>query len=519
MPTWLGIDIGSASVKVAVVRSTYRRVGLARVATVEVEEAGGHVPAVRLAVATALQGDQPGTTLSPDSIAVTIEGSRAAIHRLLLPAAAQKQLGDVLAYELESQIPFDMESAVFDWRLLERGPGGGAGAVGDEGQLSIIAAVARVEDVKARIDLVREAAGQEPERVGVGAFALGALVPYIPTLAESGAVAIVDLGAKASEVLVLEDGEPVFARTLSTGTSGLPASAQRLVRELRTSFAAHQAQGGRVPTRVFLCGGGAFSSGAEAFLSGSLDVPVQALPEPQLEGTNLDPGAARELPKYAKSIALALSLAGRGAGMNLRRGPLAYERGFGWVREKIPVLAGLAAVILVSFVFSAWSRLHSVHKDRDALQDALGQVTKEVLGTEATSAQDAQDLLTKATSLGDEDPMPHADAFDVMVYISEAIPASMTHDIEELDVQKEHVTIRGIVGSVSDAQSIQEALGEDACLANVKVKSTTQAVGTDRQKYVLEMDLRCPEDVKGSPKKKGEASAGASAAASGAGAK
>src|SRR5215469_17354045 len=152
MPTWLGIDIGSASVKAAVVRSTYRRVALARVATVEVEAAGGHVPAVRLAVATALQGDQPGTTLSPDAIAVTIEGSKAAIHRLLLPAAAQKQLADVLAYELESQIPFDMESAVFDWRLLERGS--------DDGQLSLIAAVARVEDVKARIDMVREAAGQ-----------------------------------------------------------------------------------------------------------------------------------------------------------------------------------------------------------------------------------------------------------------------------------------------------------------------------------------------------------------------
>jgi general secretion pathway protein L len=511
MPTWLGIDIGSASVKAAVVRSTYRRVALARVATVEVEEAGGHVPAVRLAVATALQGDQPGTTLSPDAIAVTIEGSKAAIHRLQLPAAAQKQLADVLAYELESQIPFDMEAAVFDWRLLER--------VGDEGQLSLIAAVARVEDVKARIDLVREAAGQEPERVGVGGFALGALVPYIPGLAEGGSVAVVDLGASASEVLLLEDGEPVFARTLSTGTSGLPASAQRLARDLRTSFAAHQAKGGRAPTRVYLCGGGAFASGAEGFLSGSLDVPVQSLPEPQLEGTTVDPAAARELPKYAKAIALALSLAGRGIGMNLRRGPLAYERGFGWVREKIPVLAGLAAVILVSFVFSGWARLHAVHKERDALQEALGQVTKEVLGTEATTAQDAQDLLTKETSLGDEDPMPHADGFDVMVYLSQAIPSSMKHDVEELDVQKGHVTLRGVVGSVSDAQSIADALGEDKCLSNVKIKSTTQAVGTDRQKYVLEMDLRCPQDVKAAPKKKGETASSASAAPSGTGGK
>jgi general secretion pathway protein L len=204
--------------------------------------------------------------------------------------------------------------------------------------------------------------------------------------------------------------------------------------------------------------------------------------------------------------------------MNLRRGALAYERGFGWVRERIPVLAGLAAVILVSFVFSAWARLHSVHKDRDALQEALGQVTKEVLGTEATTAQDAQDLLTKATSLGDEDPMPHADGFDVMVYLSNAIPTSMKHDVEELDVQKEHVTVRGIVGSIPDAQAIASTLQDDRCLKNVKLKSTTQAVGSDRQKYVLEADLKCPEDVKAAPTKHGQSSS-ANAAASGSGGK
>jgi general secretion pathway protein L len=229
--------------------------------------------------------------------------------------------------------------------------------------------------------------------------------------------------------------------------------------------------------------------------------------------------AMRELPRYAKAISLALSLAGRGAGMNLRRGPLSFERGFAWVRERIPLLAGLAAVILVSFVFSAWARLHAVHKERDALQLALGAVTKEVLGTEATSVDEAQDLLSKEAALTDEDPMPHADGFDVMVRLSEAIPSTMVHDIEELDVQRAHVSVRGIVGSIPDAQAIEATLSEEKCLSDVKVKSTTQTVGSDRQKYVLEFDLKCPEDVKAPPKKKGDASSGASAAPSSAGGK
>jgi general secretion pathway protein L len=429
-------------------------------------------------------------------------------------ATAQKQLGDVLAYELEAQVPFDLAEAVFDWRVLELTGGPARGETGDragqaqpaggEGaQLPIVAAVARTEDVRARIALVKEAAGLEPERIGVGALALGALVPYVPALSEEDTVAVVDLGARASEVLVLERGEAVFARTLSIGTEGLPATAPRLARDIRVSFGAHRAQGGAAPSRVYLCGGGAFATGAEGFLSAELEIPVQVLPDPSL-GAEGPSGVAR----HAKAVALALSLAGRGAGLNLRRGDLAYEGGYGWLRERIPVLAGLAAVIVVSFAFSGLARLHAVHKEREALEEALGSVTKDVLGTEATSAERAQDLLSRQTALTDEDPMPHADAFDVMVQLSKAVPSSMVHDVEELEIQKGHVVLRGVVGSIPDAQAIASALGENRCFSDVKIKNTTQQVGSDRQKYLLEMDLKCPADAHAAPTKKGAGSAG-----------
>ncbi|MGD0674266.1 MAG: pilus assembly protein PilM [Polyangiaceae bacterium] len=501
MPTWLGIDIGSASVKAAIVRSAYRKLALGRVASVSLDSAPSVGDAVRDVVAKVFEGEPPGL----DAVATAIEGSRAAIHRLLLPSTAQKQLGDVLAYELEAQVPFDMQGAVFDWRLLDR-----AAPEAKEGDLSVVAAVARIEDVRARIDLVKGAVSLEPERVGVGALVLGALVPHVAALTDTDAVAIVDLGAKASEVLVIERGEPVFARTLSTGTEGLPATAPRLARDIRVSLAAHRAQGGVAPTVVYLCGGGAFVTGAEGFLAGELETPVRLLPELTLDVTALGE-SARELPVYAKAVALALTLAGRGTGLNLRRGPLAFERGFSWVRDRIPVLAGLAAVILVSFVFSTWARLYAVHKERDTLQAALGAVTKEVLGTEATTAQEAQDVLAKEVGLSDEDPMPHADAFDVMVGLSDAIPTSMVHDIDELDVQKAHVVVRAIVGSIPDAQSIASTLSDTTCFNDVKIKSTTQAIGSDRQKYIMEFDLKCPEDVKASAsKRKAGASGGGS---------
>jgi general secretion pathway protein L len=516
MPTWLGIDIGSTSVKAALVRSQYRKLALVRVVSVDVVPGGTVVEAARQAALRVLEGEPNDTSYggrapkSPtaDAIATAVDGSRAAIHRLLLPETAQKQLAEVLAYELGAQVPFDLETAVFDYRILDKREGH------DVGQLSLVVAVARVDDVRARIDVVREAMAQEPERVAAGALSLGTLVRFIPALSEADTIAIVDLGAKASEVLILDRGEAVFARTVSTGTDGLPATAPRLARDIRTSFSGYRSQGGAAPTRVYLCGGGAFVSGAEGFLSGELEVPVQLLPDPAMDLMGVA-GSAHELPRYAKAISLALSLGGREGALNLRRGPLAFERGFAWVRERIPVLAGLAAVLVVSFVFSGWARVYEAHRERDALTGALGMVTKEVLGTEATSAQEAQDLLAKEAALSDEDPMPHADGFDVMTRLSEAIPKSITHDIEELDLQKGHVVVRGVAGSIPESQSIVSALSDYPCMSDAKIKSTTQVVGGDRQKYLMEFDLKCPEDAKPAAKKKGEPASSAAASASG----
>jgi general secretion pathway protein L len=375
--------------------------------------------------------------------------------------------------------------------------------------------------VRARIDLVKSAILAEPERVGVGAFPLLNMLPYAPQLVDPGPIVVVDLGTTKSDLLVLKNGEPVFARSVSFGTQGLPGTAPRLAREIRTSIAAHRSGGGLRPTKVILCGGGAFVSGAEAFLAGELELPVEVLAPPLIDMTTLPPEQIHGLPRFAKALGLALGLAAgtRTPAFDLRKGPLAFERGFAWIKEKIPVLAGIAAVVVVSFFFTAWAQLYAEGKDRETLEKALGTVTKEVLGEETTSAPRAQELLGQQTALSDEDPLPHADAFDVMVKLSEDIPQSMVHDIEELDVQKGHAILHGVVGTIPDAQAIAQSLRSERCFTDVKISRTNQMVGSDRQKYVMEFDVKCPEDTKGGAKKKDTGSASSASGAASAGGK
>ncbi|HVH44232.1 MAG TPA: pilus assembly protein PilM [Labilithrix sp.] len=502
MSTWLGIDIGTTAVKVAVVRSAYRKVQLVGMASVEVVQAGGVAEAISMAT-RAVVGEGHGFG---DAVAISIEGSRATVKIVGLPASAAKQIHEVLPFELEASLPFDLEEAVYDYRVLT----GTRERKGEE--LSVLVGVAKTSDVKDRIDLVKGALGVEPERVGLGAFPIVNLLPYVPTLAE-GIVAVVDLGTVSSDVVILSGGEPLFGRTIGIGTKGLPGTAPKLARELRTTIAAHRAQGAEPPTRVLLCGGGAYVSGAEAFLSSALELPVEKLPPPALEAPTLGPEQAATVARFAKALGLAMGLGPRAGGLNLRRGPLAFERGMAWVRDRIPLLAGLAAVILVSFLFSAWAQLYAKSKEKAVLETALVVSSPSTSLDTVASAARAKELLGQQTAISDEDPLPHADAFDVMVKLSEQIPPSMTHDIEELDVQKNHVIVHGIVSTMADTEQIRTNMKSERCFSDPKITRTTQMVGENRQKYVLEFDLKCPEDQKGGDKKAAAAAAGSASAA------
>jgi general secretion pathway protein L len=489
MAKYLGIDVGSSYVRAALVRTSYRRTIIEATNEVDLAAAPEVVDVIRLAAAPLVS---PG-----ESIAVNLEGERTFIRRIDIPAAAQKQLTEVLPYELESELPFELADAIYDHATLRR--------TNDETDVPVFAVVARTEDVRARIALVKDAIGEEPERIAPGGLALASLAAIVPEIGATGPIAVFDLEESRSELVILERGEAIFARTLSRGTAGLPASAAGLVREFRQSFAAWRMSDGPRPQIVYLVGSGAGAPGAREFFQGELGIEVVALPPARLEET--DPDKLAAVPRFAKALSLALSLASRGKGYNLRRGPLTYERGYGFLREKVPLLSGLFAVVLFSFFFSTWAELRALGQEKETLETALSSVTKDVFGEATSDPERAKELLDKSTIAAEDDPLPHVDAFDVMVQLSQAVPESMTHDVEELDVQRAHATIHGIVPTIPDAQQIATTLKAVRCFSDVKIVRTNQELGGERQKYAMEFDLKCPVEGKEKASPAGSSSA------------
>lgn len=473
----LGIDIRGRFVRAVLLGTSYRRVSLESLAEID----RGQFPSLEQAVQACLLP----LVQHADALAVAVDGDISFVHRLSLPPTAQKQLAEVIPFELEAQIPVDIDSLVYDYLVLPR--------AADATSIEVLAAAARTEHVKERLDLVSRAVSRESERVGVGALPLANLATVIGELDAGRPVAVLELADERSELVVLDRAYPAFARTLSIGVAGLPQSAPLLAAQLRQTLAAANAAIGASVGAVYLTGGGSAASGAEAYLANELGVTVVGLPRPDLDGLTAD--QLDVLPRFARALGLALGLRGRARDLDLRRGSLSYQRSFTFLKEKAPLLGTLFGVIFVSFFFSTWAELRSLAREHEALATQLSAAAKEGLGEETDDPDRVKELLEGAASKAEVDPMPHFDGFDLMVELSKAVPTTITHDIEELEFSREHVRIRGIVGSAAEAQQIADAMKQNKCMSDIKITKVSQVVNSTRQKYQLEADAKCPEDA------------------------
>ncbi|HEY4158718.1 MAG TPA: hypothetical protein VGM29_11500, partial [Polyangiaceae bacterium] len=336
-------------------------------------------------------------------------------------------------------------------------------------------------------------------RVACGSLVLANLALLAPELRGKAPVALVDLGNKRTEVTVISDGEPLFVRTLSRGVAGLPESAAGLIADLRQTLLAFSSKDELAVDSVILVGGGASASGADQYLSHELGVPVRPLPAFQIEPPTAEVVLA--LPRFAKALALAASLSGKPADLNLRSGDLAYQRGFGFLKERAPLLAGLTAATLVSFLFASWAGMRALSREHEELEQVLATQSQLILGQELTEPDAVNEAIEKAKAKDEPDPMPHADAFDAMLYISNSIPQTVISDIEEFEVQRGHVKVNGVVGSTAEAQNVASKVAESRCVTDAKIGKVSQEINGARQKYSLEFELKCPEDA-GAVKKK-----------------
>ncbi len=490
MATILGLDIDPTAVRGVVVKTALRKSQVTAYVASHIAPAASpeeQAESVRAAVQQVLAS--VGT--APDRVVTELSGDEVSIRKLSIPAKVAKRAAELIPHELEGAVPFDPDESVIDHQPIET----------VNGEYRVLAAVAAKEKVIAHLQQMREL-GVEPREVAVGAVALDGLVPLLPSLATPGPHCLIDIHPAGTDVCILQNGACHFARTLSVRIADIDRGRQQLLdRELKQTLAAWRMEGGATPSTFFVCGAMAERPGTDAWLSSILSAPVEVLPLPAAPGVD---DASR--PAFSRAAALAGRALARGKRLDARQGELAAKQTMTALRQHLPLIASCAAAVIAAFVFSSYARYSVLEARRQQLEGELARVTDQYFGVEARTSDQALRLLQRGVQAND--PMPQFDAYDALAAISESIPESVTHDVQQLHIdlgdgeETARFSLRGTVQDASASSQVRTALdayrlvhrvGDEEtrlkCFHELELGSTDR-VG-DAYRYRLEGTIRC----------------------------
>jgi general secretion pathway protein L len=480
MARTLGIEITDDRVRAALVHAGFRAVGVERVLEVGLDgfvddELGSGLSHCIASVLAALP--RP-----PDAVSIAIDGRVVSLRPVTFPAGAAKRIQELLPFEIEGLLPFEVGDAILSHQLIRRTPG----------EIEVLAAAVPKEVIRETIAR-HEELGISPRYLCPGAAALDGLIPLMPELTDGPPTLLLSLGRETTDLVVVAEGRNQLSRTISHGVDALRSARRQIMgSELKATLSAYRAAGGMPIERAFLMGVDLAERSEEQFLSESIGVPLErpALPAP--------PDQEHPSPRFG----LAIALAGRGAvrtdRIELRRGEFAPPRATGALLKHWRLMAACFAAVLASFIFSVAARHSILEAESQALRDKLATISKELFGEEARSAARARTLL--GGSLAPADPLPRFDAFDALDAVSRSMPGDIIHSLRklliEIDDQAREGTLElhGRVASITERDQVAQALEDHECLDRVVPGPTTPGRGEEGLNYRLEVEIQCPGD-------------------------
>ena len=218
--TTVGLDIGSGLIKVAVIDHSKKQPELTKVAITPlladaIVEGEVMDPGI---VSDAIRGALSAAGVKSKSIVTAVGGRDVIIKKIQIERVKEQQARELMRWEAEQHVPFDMESVELDFQILD--PDG----EGTEMQVLLVAAKRELIDNKLRL---LTDAGLTPGIVDVDAFALHNAFEVNHPDAMSGIVALVNIGHEVTNINILDDGIPILTRDITVGTRRFREDLQR----------------------------------------------------------------------------------------------------------------------------------------------------------------------------------------------------------------------------------------------------------------------------------------------------
>lgn len=336
----LGLDVGSGLVKAVVMDHSSGTPELTKVVITPLNDTAivdGEVMDHEI-VADAIRETIAAAGVQTRHLVAAIGGRDVIVKKISMERVREAQARELMRWEAEQHVPFDMDSVELDFQVLD--------PEGEGVDMNVLLVAAKRELVESRQHLLEEA-GSAATVIDVDAFALhNAFETNYPD-AMNGAVALLNIGNESTNLNILDYGVPILTRDLPVGTRRLREDLQReqgmsadeaeeLLRgfdrtaaldqavsqrgeelavglERATTFLATSSRNFSSISAIYACGGGARIPGLLPWLSERLRIRVQ--PANALARVNVRDGAMEFLPadEIAPLLMLPVGLALRAA--------------------------------------------------------------------------------------------------------------------------------------------------------------------------------------------------------------
>lgn len=151
-------------------------------------------------------------------VVTSVGGHDVIIKKIEMDRMPESEVQDVIRWEAEQHVPFDIRSVELDFQVLNPSDGGN--------RMDILLVAAKRELIDNRVNLLGEA-GIGARVIDVDAFALHNAFQYNYPDASSGIVGLVSIGHENTNVNLIEDGVPILTREIPFGSRRVREGLQR----------------------------------------------------------------------------------------------------------------------------------------------------------------------------------------------------------------------------------------------------------------------------------------------------
>ena len=390
-------------------------------------------------------------------------------RHLLLPSQDPKELRNMVALQVQRQIPFSKGKIVFDYRILE--------AV-TNGRSHLFLVIAEEEVVHNALSLLQKV-GTPPQIVSFSSWGLlnWAALHHAPQEGDPFFL-FLDVDRWNSHAEIVHHHQLYFSRSFPIGSEALkqadgPASFSREVSHFLGAFKKEFPEASL--SFATLGGISEVLPKAKSALSGMLPFPIELLPADSPLMTESLKGVLNQSSMSFSSV-LGLVLA-RSPVLNLLPEAVKQRQRRRSLRRQGSRIAVLALAFFFLFGFSVQGLLQERRRYLEDLQKELRRLDPLVSQT-ASMEKELEALRDRAAQ--------SQQFLETVRTVYETIPATVS--LTFLSLEPDRVSLRGISQEISQVFSFAEALEKSPELEKVEVKNTSQRRLQDREVIDFRID-------------------------------